>query len=177
MDWLEELDVFLSSDESPDGCMKLSDLDGFMHGVVCSPQKIHPQEWISVACGTNALDVPDWVIEEMLAHHGEIYLKLLRHKPVVEPIFWQDPKGHVIAMDWCEGFMKAVSLRANLWLRLVESGSHGHLVTPIIVHLMDENDIAPVGLPRKMLHKTLDKAAEQIPEAVEGIFQFWIDHS
>jgi len=174
MDGLDELDIFLSSDKSPDGCMKLSDLDGFIHGVACSPEKIEPIEWVPIALGGEPFDVPDWVIDEMLAHYGEIYLKLLYDSPVVEPIFWQAPEGHVIAMDWCGGFMKAVSLRAMKWLRLIESGSHGHLVTPIMVHLMDERDIATVGLPEEMLHRTLDKAAEQIPEAVEGIFLCWM---
>ena len=32
---LESLDAYLSSDDSPDDCMMLSDLDGFLHGVVC----------------------------------------------------------------------------------------------------------------------------------------------
>ena len=34
---LEALDAYLSSDESPENCMMLSDLSGFLHGVVCSP--------------------------------------------------------------------------------------------------------------------------------------------
>ena len=37
---LEALDGFLSSDDSPNGCMMLSDLDGFLHSVICSPVSI-----------------------------------------------------------------------------------------------------------------------------------------
>jgi hypothetical protein len=27
---------------------------------------------------------------------------------MLEPVFWQSKEGHVIAMDWCEGFMDAL---------------------------------------------------------------------
>ena len=36
---LEALDAYLSSDDSPDDCMMLSDLEGFLHRVVCSPDR------------------------------------------------------------------------------------------------------------------------------------------
>ena len=48
---LETLDSFLSSDESPDDCMMLSDLDGFLHGVACSPVLISAEEWMPIAIG------------------------------------------------------------------------------------------------------------------------------
>ena len=37
---LDELDQYLSSDESPEDCMMLSDLDGLLHGVICSLSSI-----------------------------------------------------------------------------------------------------------------------------------------
>ena len=35
--------------------------------------------------------------------------------------------------------MDAVALRPKEWLRLTESGTDGHLVAPIMVHLLDDN--------------------------------------
>ena len=93
--------------------------------------------------------------------------------PIVEPIFWQAKEGHVIAMDWCEGFMQAFSLRPKEWLRLTESGSDDHLMTPIMLHLMDENGNSAMGVAQKDLDEVLDKAAEDIPTAVAGIFDYW----
>lgn len=69
--------------------------------------------------------------------------------------------------------MKAVSLRSKEWLRLTESGSDGHLVTPILVHLMDEQGNSVLGIQQEKLDAVLDDAARQIPNAVAGIFQFW----
>ena len=79
----------------------------------------------------------------------------------------------MIAMDWCEGFMEAVSLRPNEWLRLTESGSHGHLVTPIMVRLIDDGGNSVMGIPQENLDDTLDAAAKEIPNAVVGIYRFW----
>ena len=43
---LEALDGYLSSDDSPGDWMMLSDMDGFLHGVICSPVMIPSEEWM-----------------------------------------------------------------------------------------------------------------------------------
>lgn len=172
---IEELDAYLSSDESPDDCMMLSDLDGFIHGIVCSPIAIEPQEWFPMALGGNIGCVPYWVIQSISKLYEKASLGLFNDRPEVEPIFWQAKAGHVIAMDWCEGFMQAVSLRPQDWHRLSESGSHGHLLTPIMVHMIDEQGNSAMGIPQEELDQTLEAAAEQIPDAVVGIYRFWRD--
>ena len=45
---IEELDEFLMSDQTPDDCMQLSDLDGFLTGIVVGPELIMPSEWTPV---------------------------------------------------------------------------------------------------------------------------------
>ena len=54
---LNTLDAFLSSNGSPKHCKQLSDLDGFLTGIVCSPDLIMPSEWLRIALG--AVDKPD----------------------------------------------------------------------------------------------------------------------
>jgi uncharacterized protein len=170
---LETLDNYLSSDESPDDCMMLSDLDGFLHGIACSPVLISAKEWMPVAIGGLPQVVPDWVLKSLALIYANIVEVLSSDQPAVEPIFWQATEGHVIAMEWCEGFMQAVSMRPKEWLRLTESGTHGHLVTPIMVHLLDENGNSVLGIPQEELDKTLDQAGGEIPKAVVDIHRFW----
>ena len=43
---LTTLDAYLSSEQSPENTMQLSDLDGFLTGVICSPEVIMPSEWL-----------------------------------------------------------------------------------------------------------------------------------
>ena len=49
---LEALDQYLASEDSPEDCMMLSDLDGFLHGIICSPVVIPAEEWMVVALGS-----------------------------------------------------------------------------------------------------------------------------
>lgn len=170
---LEELDNYLMSDDSPEGCFMLSDLDGFMFGIACSPVLVPPIEWMSTAMGGTLKAVPAEVISTLTARYATICNSLKSESPVAEPIFWQAAEGHVIAMDWCEGFMDAVALRPREWLRLTESGSHGHLITPIMAHLLDDNGNSVLGIPQEELDQALAEAAEQIAEAVVSIYKFW----
>ncbi|AXI49088.1 hypothetical protein C1J03_23480 (plasmid) [Sulfitobacter sp. SK012] len=170
---LESLDTYLSSDDSPDDCMMLSDLDGFLHGVACSPSSISAEEWMPVALGGSPDDVPDWVLQSIALIYDSIIQGLAFDPPEVEPIFWEAREGHVIAMDWCEGFMEAVSMRHKQWLRLTESGIGGKLITPIMVHLIDEGGNSMMGIPQEKLDETLEQAAAEIPQSVVAIHRFW----
>ncbi len=170
---LESLDSYLSSDDSPDDCMMLSDLDGFLHGVACSPVSISADEWMPVALGGSPDDLPDWVLQSISLIYDSIIQGLTFDPPEVEPIFWQAQEGHVIAMDWCEGFIQAVALRPKQWLRLTESGTGGQLITPMMVHLLDDNGNSVMGIPQEQLDQALEQAAEKIPESVVAIYRFW----
>lgn len=173
MEDLSRLDAYLSSDESPEACLMLSDLDGFLHGVACSPVTIPVAEWMAKALGGSAGQVPPWVTETVGSRFVEILDGLGLSPPKVEPIFWKAKEGHVIAMDWCEGFIEAIGLRPKDWLRLTESGTAGQLVTPILVHLLDDEGNSVLGIPQEELDDTLDVASEAIPEVVGEIYGFW----
>ncbi|NDH21232.1 MAG: YecA family protein [Rhodobacteraceae bacterium] len=60
---LDRLDEWLSSDDSPENCMCLSDLDGFMHGIVCGPVMISVEEWLPIALGGDPSDVPPFAFK------------------------------------------------------------------------------------------------------------------
>lgn len=173
MNEIYRLDRYLSSDESPDGSMLLSDLDGFLHGIICSPVAIEPREWFPIAFGGQAEEVPDWVIEETLSLFHDIKLGLSEEPPELGLIFWRSRGGHEIAMDWCEGFMIAAALRPKEWLRLTESGTHGHLMLPLLVHLIDDEGNSAMGISQEDLDDTLDAASKEIPNAIAEIYQFW----
>ena len=111
--------------------MMLPDFDGLLHGVICSPSPVASDVWIMAGLGAEPKEAPTWVINTITDRYMEIAHGLAHDPQVVEPIFWQAKEGHVIAMDWCEGFMKAVNLNPKEWLRLSESGTDGHLMTPI----------------------------------------------
>ena len=170
---LEALDEYLMSDDSPEGSMMLSDLDGFLHGIACSPVLIPAEEWISKALGAHPATLPNWVNETVAHLYMTIGEGLMASPAEVEPIFWEANEGHVIAMDWCEGFMDAVALRPKHWLRLTESGVEGRLMAPIMAHMLDDEGNSMLGIPQDKLDVALAEAADAIPDAVVGTFKFW----
>lgn len=81
---LDRLAAPLSSDDSPEECMLLSDLDGFLTGVICSPAVIMPSEWLPVALGGSPAETPYNVNELIMERYDEIV---------------GAKEGHVIAID------------------------------------------------------------------------------
>ena len=51
---LDLLDRYLLSDEAPDNGMALSDLDGFLTGILVGPELIMPSEWLPCVWGGEA---------------------------------------------------------------------------------------------------------------------------
>ena len=170
---LDQLDQYLSSDESPEDCMMLSDLDGLLHGVICSPSPISSDVWMIAGLGAEPKELPDWVVNTLTDRYMEIAQGLAHDPMVVEPIFWQAKAGHLIATDWCECFMKAVSLNPREWLRLSESGSDGHLMPSILLYMIDEEGNSMMGITQDQLDKALDQASEVISDTVARIYLYW----
>jgi uncharacterized protein len=48
---LDTLEDYLLSGRSPKDCMALSDLDGFLTGIVVGPELVMPAEWLPVIWG------------------------------------------------------------------------------------------------------------------------------
>ena len=152
-DRLDRIDDYLSSDDSPEGSMSLSDLDGFIHGLVCSPEPVPAIVWLSIALGDDLGTMPAEVINDITDHYMEVALGLSRPNTSPEPIFWEDTKGNVIAMDWCEGFMEAVKLAPETWLQLSNSCEHSHLMAPIVAHMFDVQGNSLLSIPNDRLNE------------------------
>lgn len=174
---LERLDGYLSSDDSPEESFLLSDLDGFLHGIACTPVMVPAREWMPLVLGGSVEGVPDWVIEVIASRYADICEGLTSKPSEINPIFWQAKEGHSIAMDWCEGFMDAVKLRGEEWKALVSTEEGAKLMMPILVHLIDENGNSQFEIPQEELDETLDQAAEAILTVVPAIFTLTPRHS
>lgn len=169
---LKKLDAYLSADRAPEKCMQLSDLDGFLTGVICSPNLIPPSTWLPVAMGTSE-NVEPWIIEQIIERYNEIVAGLNAEPPVLEPIFWQAKEGHVIAVDWCEGFYEALSIQKIFWDALPRSSQGREWMFPILAHLLDNDGKPVLDTKEEQMDAVLDAAAELIPQTVPHIFAYW----
>lgn len=175
---LEKLDAYLTSDEAPKNSMLLSDLDGFLTGILCSPELIPPSEWLPIIWRNEDFDIVDinkhmWATKTILERYNEIAFCLNDEPPFIEAVFWKTKEGHVIAMDWCEGFSEAYELRQDGWRELLATPKGQEWIAPIFAHLFDEDGVSLSGATEKELESVLDDAADMIPEVVPNIFTYW----
>lgn len=175
---LEALDDFLSSDASPEGCMLISDLDGFLTAVAIGPELIKPSEWLPVIWRNESPKLQsDQQAEQItgiiFGRYNEILKSVAAGLEYIEPWFWEDQDGNVIAMDWCEGFFEGVELRGDPWLPLLEDEEGQTMFAPIAAHLSDATgELMTKGSPAEII-AALDRAASMIPAAIFEIRHFW----
>ena len=81
---LDELDRLLRSDDAPPDCMLLSELDGFLTGIVVGPQPIMPSEWLPVVWGEGGLLADDRkaqaIVDAVLRRYDEIVDEIARDR-------------------------------------------------------------------------------------------------
>ena len=137
----EDLDEFLMSDKTLDDCMLISDLDGFLTGVVISPDLIMPSEWLPRIWGDGV------------------------------PVFWETLDGQIIAGDWAEGFRDAIQLRPDQWMEILDDQETRNLVLPILSLTFAEDGSPFMDISDDVLREINDEAPSSIPAVVWAIDQ------
>ena len=177
---LDALDEYLMSDHAPGDSMGLSDLDGFLTGIVVGPALIPPSEWLPVIWGG---EEPEFQTEAemrtvfgtILGRYNEIVVCFKSDPEEFDPIYWEGPGGEVIASDWAGGFLDAVALRPHAWKPLMEDDSLILLVPLFLLNGDLEPDSGPDGVVDES--EVLADAADMIPTCLAGIYKFWRDQS
>jgi len=117
-DHLELLDGFLGSNQVGADAMNLSELDGFLAGMIVCPAVIMPQEWMRQVWGEDGLQVD--TVEKVEAVNGLVmarYTQLidkLEHG-VYSPIYDIDAQEQLVWSIWAGGFLRAMALRPEAW--------------------------------------------------------------
>ena len=174
---LDALDDYLMSDRAPDDSMGLSDLDGFLTGIVVGPEMILPSEWLPVIWGGEEPSFESeaemrTVLGAIMGRYNEIVAGLNRDPDELDPIFWEGPEGEVSASDWAGGFLDAVALRREAWEPLINDRRAGIMMLPILLLSGDaELSVGPdEAVDREQF---LAEVPDIIPACVAGIQEFW----
>jgi uncharacterized protein len=175
---LEALDQFLMSDASPEDCMQLSDLDGFLTGIAIGPELVMPSEWLPAIWGGDepvfeSMEQAQTVIGTIMGRYNEILRELDTDPEGYEPVFWEGPDGEVIAADWAEGFVDAIRLRPEAWRPLLEDREALILLMPILALCGDAEGGSPLELDPEEDADLLAQAPDLIPACVVGMHGFW----
>jgi uncharacterized protein len=173
---LEALDSFLISDRSPPDGMMLSDLDGFLTGIAVGPELVLPSEWLPLIWGGDAPEFADEdeakaILAIIMARYNEILRQI--DDDTLDPVFWANSDGTLIAAEWAEGFLQAVMLRMDAWGRLFKSKRDGQILFPILALCGDENGESLLGITPEDEDRVMEEVIEFIPACVTAIAAYW----
>ena len=168
---------FLTSPAAPKGVMSPMELDGYLTGIVVSPDLLPASRWIDRIWGENEptfddLDQMQTVIAAVMDHYNTIIttldagFKQIEAKEAADyrPLFLaaSSKPNHGVVRTWVRGFGKAMALAPERWSSLAEDERLQPLLTPFIGFL-DVTD--PDFEPADNIDELLDEAATAIPRA------------
>jgi len=178
---LEELEDFLLSDKTSENSMTLDMLDGYLTSVVIGPQPLMPEEWMPYVWGLD--DDPDPEFESEKEAERIIGI-LLRYSNTIADVFVADPdswlplfeqcsypeeEDRMIAIEsWAYAFVLGIELVSDEWKPMFEDDDASGLMLPIfILGRIDDNlEVAA--------EDELDEWVDALPEAVSGIYEYWL---
>jgi len=178
---LDTLDRFLMSDRAPDDSMGLSDLDGFLTGILIGPELVLPGEWLPHVWGGKAPmfesdDEAQVVHSALLGHYNSIARALDSGEPdKLAPVYWViGEEDTVRAGDWAEGFLDAMRLRPDAWAPLAQDRHAGLLLVPILTLCGNEASEELLPSNAEARAEMLTTAPDLIPTCVVGIRNYWL---
>jgi uncharacterized protein len=123
---LDQLDALLRGLPVENGPMSLSELDGFVAGILSCPDVIPPSEWLPHVWGesgeTNVLNgtTAERTLGAVMAHYNAA-AEAMTNSLWVEPIYEVDPNSDETLWEpWVDGFNRAMALRPDAWERLLD---------------------------------------------------------
>ena len=141
---LERLSALLHALPIENMPMTLSELDGYVVGVLACPDMIPPSEWMSHVWGeTGEANFPDQKTAEatvgaVMAHYNSVAEAMTR-SPWIEPIYEVDPNSDEVMWEpWIDGFTRAMGLRPDAWDRLLAQADEETRTTMIFLMALQE---------------------------------------
>lgn len=182
---LRVLDAYLLSDDAPEECMMIPDLDGFLTGIAVGPEPIPRSEWMSRIWGSEdpkftGTEEAELVLGTIIGRYHEIVAQLEAGPDSFEPMFEQSADGRLIVTDWAAGFIDAAMLRPERWEALIRDDGMAAVFWPLLLLGADDDNNPPFGappVPAESMDELYENADEIITESVFRIRAFWQQHT
>jgi uncharacterized protein len=181
---LAALDDFLASDHTPPNCMQLSELDGFLAGIVVGPEAIPPSVWLPIVWGDDEepvfadLKEVQAILGIIMRRYNEIIRLVDSPHDAYQPVMVKQDDGTIDPSDWAVGFLQAMALCQDGWEPLALDPDAGALIAPIVLiaSTTDEFDL-PLDEDERLseteMAKLLAEAIPMLSLCVTGIRAFF----
>jgi uncharacterized protein len=158
--------------------MLVSELDGFVAGILVCPDVIMPSEWLPLIWGGNEDAAPafenarqaEQLMGLVMEHYNATANDL--HSGRYAPVFEVDPRHDEVLWElWIEGFETAMQLRPESWAVLLQSDEETRTALAGLITLTKINQ-GDSGLPEDQIEELTQKAPDRIASWVE-ILNAW----
>ena len=191
LDRLNELLFALPVDNMP---MTLSELDGYVTGVLACPEMISPSEWLPEVWGETGdaqfadQKAAEETIGAVMEHYNSVAETMTRSL-WIQPIYEVDPNSdETLWGPWVDGFTRAMRLRSETWENLLDQADDETRATMIFMMALQDiytgnskftddeiDDIdreAPDMIPNcvaTILHQSRPELAGAVPANLPGM--------
>ena len=137
---MTELDEFLMSGVTPEGCMDISALDGFLTSLVIGPELVPPSVWLKAIWGGESEPAFESSAQaqrviSLIMRRSNAISSMFNEPPEFAPILYErevEGSRYWSADDWCWGFLEAIRLSPETWQPLVEDEDNRSMLLPIV---------------------------------------------
>ncbi len=175
---LKLLEKHLASLDS-DEVMLLTQLDGFLAGILVCPDLIMPGEWLPLVWGGGAIGDTATIFENtkqveqlvslIMEHYNAIAADLHQARGHYAPLFDVDTRNDEILWEfWIDGFDTALQLRPGAWARVRggDEDARGALAGLVTLVQIGRGDST---LSKEQVVDLIAKAPDLIPPYIESL--------
>lgn len=176
---LDELDRYLRT-HAGDGDLLLDGVHGMLSALAVGPLQVLPEEWLPEVLHEPFADEDEG--NRVLALLAKLNDSIVAELEVdaYEPILGEidTETGPVLsAAGWCEGFSRAIDLRAGLWeKRLADDAALMEQLGPVMALAVDEGILSAEADFEKLSDEEYDECLAQIPAVLSALAQYWHQH-
>jgi len=172
LDRLDDLLHALAVENEP---MTVSELDGFVTGILACPEMIPPSDWLSHVWGVTGnagfpdLETAQETIGAVMAHYNDVAARMTASL-WVEPIYEVDPNSDETLWEpWVDGFTRAMALRPDAWDALLERADDETRSTMIFLMALQDIYIGNSKFTEEEIDQIDLEAPHLIPNCVATI--------
>ena len=174
---LKQLEDQLASLDG-DQAMLLTELDGFLAGILVCPDLIMPGEWLPMVWGgMHEAAAPvfentqqlEQLVGLIMERYNAVAGDLQRGVGNYEPLFDVDTRSDDILWEiWVNGFDIALQLRPEAWIKVPRSDEETHGALAMLVALVQIGR-GESTLPKEEIDDLTAKAPDLIPHYIETL--------